>query len=226
MQRDWLYLSGAMGTVGEVLRSWQCYVGSSQVELLTPQFSTLSFHVGDEVCAEPVGTYLHAWGTLDFLPSSGSSLGSGLNSDLYPLSCLPLGAGSVFPGVRWVTGFGMKNGMAEDESFTLLALLWHPFLSSVSSDLGFCFLPNTQTSWLPAQVRERTYFLQLLSENNPAGTAQEQEVPESVGTSWCCCPVVPAVDLVSVPLTLNSRTAVVGSGSRLKTSAVPAGSKA
>lgn len=100
MQRDWLYLSGAMGTAGEVLCSLQHYVGSSLLELLTPQFSTLSFHVGDELCAEPlVGTYLHAWGTLDFLSSFGSSLGSGLNSDLYPLSCLPRRAGSVFfPG--------------------------------------------------------------------------------------------------------------------------------
>lgn len=100
MQRDWLYLSGAMGTAGEVLCSLRHYVGSSLLELLTPQFSTLSFHVGDEVCAEPlVGTYLHAWGTLDFLSSFGSSLGSGLNSDLYPLSCLPRRAGSVFfPG--------------------------------------------------------------------------------------------------------------------------------
>lgn len=83
-------------------------------------------------------------------------------------------------------GFEMREGMAEDEPFTTLALFGRPFLS-VSSDLGFCFLLNTQPSWLPAQVEkgERTYFLQLLSETNPAGTAQEQEVPESFGTSWC-----------------------------------------
>lgn len=80
----------------------------------------------------------------------------------------------------------MREGMAEDEPFTPLTLFWHPFLS-VSPDLAFCFLPNTQPSWLPAQVGEgeRTYFLQLLSENNPAGTAQEQEVSESFGTLWC-----------------------------------------
>ena len=81
----------------------------------------------------------------------------------------------------------MKRWMAEDEPFTPLALLWHHYLSALSSGLGFRFLPNTQPSWLPAQVREgeRTSFHQLLSENNPAGTAQEQEVPESVGTSRC-----------------------------------------
>ena len=55
--------------------------------------------------------------------------------------------------------------------FTVSALLW--YTSSISSDLGFCFLPNIQLSWLPAQVGEgeRTYFLQVLSENNPAGAA-------------------------------------------------------
>lgn len=54
-------------------------------------------------------------------------------------------------------------------------------------DLGFRSPPNTQPSWLPAQVGEgeRTHFLKLLSENNPAGTTQEQDVPESVGPSWC-----------------------------------------
>lgn len=121
----------------------------------------------------PFGTYLHARGTLDFLSSSST----GLNSNLYPLACPPLGSG--FPRVGGGVGFEMRKGMAEDEPFTPLALFWHPF-SSGSSDLGFCLLPNTQPSWLPAQVGdgERTSFLQLLSENSPAGTAQEQQAPE------------------------------------------------
>lgn len=67
--------------------------------------------------------------------------------------------------------------MAEDEPFPTLGSPLAPLLSAISSDLGLCFLPNT---WLPAQVGEgeRTCFLQLLSENNWAGTGQEQEVPE------------------------------------------------
>lgn len=135
---------------------------------------------------------------MDFL-----SLNTGLNSKLYPLACLPLGISLALPGWRRGMGFGMKKGMAEDKPFIPLALLWHPFLSACSSDLGFCFLPNTQPSWLPAQVREgeRTYFLRLLSENNPAGTAQEQEVPEcwhlmglmsrSSCYEPCLCPIYP-----------------------------------
>lgn len=105
----------------------------------------------------------HAQGTLDSL----SSLHTRLTSTDYPLACLPLGIGSGFPRVEVGYGLWYAEGEWQKMSlFTPLGLLWLPFLSAVSSDLGFCFLPTTQLSWLLAQVGEgeRTIFLHFLSE--------------------------------------------------------------
>lgn len=145
----------------------------------TAFFLTLSFRAGDNVCSEPlVGIYLALAGHFGLLIITEHK------SELHPQPACPLPSRTWF-WLSWVgDGGGLwykGKGMAKDEPFTLSALLGHPFLSTLSSDLGFCFLPNTQLSWLPAQG-ERTFFPQLLSENNPTGTAQEQEVPESVGT--------------------------------------------
>lgn len=102
---------------------------------------------------------------------------------------------------------------------TPLALLWTPFLSAVSSDLGFCFLPNTQLSWLPAQVeREKelvsfSSFLKItrlaLVRNNkfPASGPRAVDVPQSLLQT---CYFFLAVNLVSIPLPLHPRISVEG----------------
>lgn len=143
---------------------WECYLEPSQRECLTPQFLTLSFQLwAFIVCSGAlVGTYLaYGQSTLDLL----SSLSTGLNSSLYPLAC-----GGGWGWVWYEEGRGMK-GKGRGWAFSLSLLSFGT--ASISSDLGFCFLPNIQLSWLPAQVGEgeRTYFLQVLSENNPVGAA-------------------------------------------------------
>lgn len=117
-----------------------------------------------------------------------SSLNTGLNSNLSPLGCLPLGTGSGFSRPGRGVGFGMKEGTAEEEPFSPLApLLVCCFLRS------WFLLSSKCTATLASSPRERgKNLLQLVSEKDPAGTAQEQGVlrvlaPPVLPPSSPCC---------------------------------------
>ena len=75
--------------------------------------------------------------------------------------------------------------MAEGELFhglssPLVPLLFLQILVSVFFQIHSCL--GFQPRW---EREKELNFLQVLSENNPAGAASEQEVPESAGTLWC-----------------------------------------
>lgn len=89
--------------LSETLDSWGGYVGPSQRELLTPQLSTLSFHAGDEVCAEPVWDLSACPGHLGLLIIIQHW------PELQPLpTCLP-------PSRNWLSKGGGRCGLWDEE---------------------------------------------------------------------------------------------------------------